>query len=71
MAAFKRGAKVDADFGDQTDYDGFQIAFVLDGPDGPEEKYTLQSPQNGKPVGGFAYQETKSGEVTGLTFKSL
>jgi hypothetical protein len=65
---FKRGAKVDADFGG-----GYQIAFVLDGPDGPEDKYTLQDPDNGKPVGGFAYRETSDvGDgPSGLTFKKL
>jgi hypothetical protein len=66
---FKRGAKVDADFGS-----GYQIAFVLKGPEGPEDKYTLQAP-NGDAVGGFAYRETSdvtaSGGVSGLTFKKL
>jgi hypothetical protein len=65
---FKRGAKVDADFGS-----GYQIAFVLSGPEGPEDKYTLQSPANGEPIKGFAYRET--GDVgdgpSGLTFKKL
>jgi len=68
--AFKRGAKVDADFGS-----GYQIAFVLSGPSGPEDKYTLQSPANGQAVGGFAYREgsdvTASGGQSGLTFKKL
>lgn len=67
---FKRGAKVDADFGD-----GYQVAFVLAGPEGPEDKYTLQSPDSGKPVGGFAYREKAdvdaSGGESGLTFKRL
>ncbi len=67
---FKRGAKVDADFGD-----GYQIAFVLSGPSGSDEKYVLQSPDNGKPVSGFAYRETSdvqgSGGQSGLTFKKL
>jgi hypothetical protein len=70
MADFPRGAKVDADFGD-----GYQIAFVLDGPDGPEDKYVIQSPDNGKAVGGFAYREAAdvaaSGGDSGLTFKKL
>lgn len=63
---FNRGAKVDADFGD-----GYQIAFVLSGPHGDDEKYVLQSPDNGKPVDGFAYRETKEGEDSGKTFKKL
>lgn len=62
---FKRGAKVDADFGD-----GYQIAFVLSGPDGPEDKYVLQSPDNGHAVSGFAYRED-AGDDSGLTFKKL
>lgn len=65
---FKRGAKVDADFGD-----GYQIAFVLSGPHGADEKYTLQSPVNGGAVSGFAYRETDDvGDgPSGLTFKKL
>lgn len=70
MATFKRGTKVDANFGD-----GYRIAFILDGPDGPEDKYTIQSPDGGKPVGGFAYREASdvqaSGGDSGLTFKSV
>lgn len=70
MADFKRGTKVDADFGD-----GYRIAFVLDGPSGPEDKYSIQSPANGQPVSGFAYREgsdvVASGGDSGLTFKSL
>ena len=64
---FKRGAKVDADFGD-----GYKIAFVLSGPEGPEDKYTLQAP-NGDAVKGFAYRETSDvGDgPSGLTFKKL
>lgn len=67
MADFKRGAKVDADFGG-----GYRIAFVLSGPDGPEDKYVLQSP-GGDPVGGFAYRETDDLDAagSGLTFKSV
>jgi len=67
MADFKRGAKVDADFGD-----GYKIAFVLSGPDGPEDKYVIQSP-NGSAVGGFAYRETADLDAagSGLTFKKL
>lgn len=65
---FKRGAKVDADFGS-----GYQIAFVLDGPDGPEDKFTIQHPGTGEPVGGFAYRESSDvGDgPSGLTFKTL
>jgi hypothetical protein len=68
MADFKRGSKVDADFGD-----GYQIAFVLDGPDGPENKYVLQSPANGNPVGGFTFREAADVDAagSGKTFKSL
>lgn len=64
---FKRGAKVDADFGG-----GYQIAFVLAGPSGPEDKYTLQAP-GGDAVGGFAYRESEDLDAggSGLTFKKL
>jgi hypothetical protein len=67
MADFKRGAKVDADFGD-----GYKIAFVLSGPDGPEDKYEIQVP-NGGAVGGFTYRETADLDAarSGLTFKKL
>ena len=65
---FRRGAKVDADFGN-----GYQIAFVLDGPDGPESTSVLQSPESGGPVKGFAYRETDDArrDGSGLTFKLL
>jgi hypothetical protein len=67
MADFKRGTKVDADFGD-----GYRIAFVLSGPDGPEDKYVIQSP-GGSPVHGFAYREAADVDAagSGLTFKSV
>ena len=63
----KCGSKVDADFGD-----GYQIAFVLSGPSGPEDKYVLQAP-GGNAVGGFAYRETEDLDSagSGLTFKKL
>lgn len=64
---FKRGAKVDADFGDNNGNVGYQITFVLSGPDGPEEKYVLQDPNTGRAVSGFAYGE----DGGGLTFKKL
>lgn len=65
---FPRGTKVDADFGS-----GYQIAFVLDGPDGPESKYVLQSPASGDPVKGFTYREAADVDEagSGLTFKRL
>lgn len=67
---FKRGTKVDADFGN-----GYRVAFVASGPHGADEKYAIQSPDNGEPVDGFSYRETKdveaSGGDSGLTFKRL
>jgi hypothetical protein len=69
--SFKRGSKVDANFGK-----GYIVAFIAKGPytvtgaDGPEEKYDVQN-ANGEGVTQMAYHEPSGNEDTGATFKKL
>ena len=63
---FKRGSKVDADFGK-----GHIIAFVASGPHGADEKYEIQDP-NGEGTTTMAYREPPFGSAgSGKTFKKL
>jgi hypothetical protein len=60
---FKPGTKVWANTGNQD-----RIGFVLDGPDGPEDKYVVQIGSDAFP--GMTYREPadRDGGGSGLTF---